>query len=326
MSATLTISRRQITGEQAELFHLDRQIDRPAAMRTHVGAFFEEASRVLFGAHKHSTDATADICPDLSLDGRHRYLEIKSVGHREGLVYSRRVRNDRRLLDQTNGELTYCFWVHHVKAMAFTSLGEMRAALASGIDEVLCVPFERLEAACRKLPEQTCNYRLATPTKEAQPMLGYRIPWKVLQTMALGRSTWHPEPFTAFGHTIQGLTVRGPDVGRCLPVLTREQRSTASYMAEELAHVGLDVALAPAPIKRHGGHCIRVVQSSNPEWYRDLAAKSTRARRKPRTRHLHDTDLRRYLVQSSLIRLSKGVLRYPYDFQLLPYVRQMASA
>ncbi len=87
----------------------------------------------------------------------------------------------------------------------------------------------------------------------------------------------------------------------------------------------LDVVLQPAPIEKHLGHCVRMVQGRNPVWYRDLCATLTSTRKKPRLR-LHDTDIRRHLVIKSLQRLGGGRLRWPYDFHCLPYVEHAAGA
>ena len=322
---TMRVSSRVITGDQEAWLLVDRVIDRPAAMRVHVGAFFEEASLALFGGWRHQIDSTAAVCPDMSV-GHNRFLEIKSIGNsRQGLVYKHRLKKDRQLLKQTGGGLSYVFWIHNVEATMCKSINELWAKLATGIETVLCVPFKRLWRACRKLKATVCNYRTGSHGGPDEPMEGYRLPWRLLLRLAGDpRHAWHPESFTVHGRTISGLTVRGSDLGACLPVLSQSAQKTAKWMAEQLRHERLDVVLKPAPRARHHGHAIRYVQGQNPEWYRDLCTTRTKSRKRARVR-LHDTDIRRPLVQAALDRISRGQLRFGYDFICLPYVRALAT-
>lgn len=160
--------------------------DRPltmAATRNYCGEFYEEATCNMFGADRHKTDGTADICPDLSI-GNH-YLECKSIGlTRQGLIYSQRLEHDRWLLAD-GGKLSYVFWIHNVEAGKCSTLWELRDQLAVGAVEVLVIPFEEIEAACRMIPGKVMNYRAATTKqREKQEMVGHRLPYKLLKGLA----------------------------------------------------------------------------------------------------------------------------------------------
>ena len=59
------------------------------------------------------------------------------------------------------------------------------------------------------------------------------------------------------------------------------------WMADDLERNDLVVSLVPAPEPNHVGHCIRVVESRNPEWYRQLCQRHTSHRsphHRPRTK------------------------------------------
>lgn len=301
----------------------DRTIDRPAQVRNYCGEFFEEASRILFRAQRHQTDGRATVCPDLSV-GPKRYLEVKSIGRtRQGLVYAARLEKDRRLVD-SGAQLTYVFWLHSVPAQAFTTLIQLRCALARGVDQVLCIPFERLEAACRRLTPKVMNYRNATVTKAAQPMPGYRLPMKLLHHLARGPVQLERTVGKVFGHGMPPILLSGPDLGRVFPALTESERMTAAEMRQELRHCFLDVVPTPAPRPQHIGHCVRTVQNTNPEWYSALCREYPKKRSRPRQRRAFDSDIRRPFVCRALERLASGLCRFDYDFRLRAVVEQHA--
>lgn len=56
---------------------------------------------------------------------------------------------------------------------------------------------------------------------------------------------------------------------------TRREREAARVGLLELGCRQLRVELAPAPRPMHARHCIRIAVSSNPEWYRELAARGS---------------------------------------------------
>lgn len=79
---------------------------------------------------------------------------------------------------------------------------------------------------------------------------------------------------------------------------------TLQCMLDELESARLDVHLAPAPHPRRELHCVRIVASRNPTWYRQLCAAhlSQRVRRNPRP----DTLIRRRETLRALRRMIAG--------------------
>lgn len=107
-------------------------------------------------------------------------------------------------------------------------------------------------------------------------------------------------------------------------------RKMAKEMADELENNRLEVTLAETePEKtKHPGHKLRVVVSTNPDWYRKLCARyvSTRKRgwRKNRTAIKREATLRalRRIEAGKEPRRGKQLIREPrYIAMLLPVVR-----
>jgi len=77
-------------------------------------------------------------------------------------------------------------------------------------------------------------------------------------------------------------------------------REAVRWMLQELDASNLLVGLIPAPEQRHCGHCVRVVWSHNPGWYRELCAMFPRRRRRRHYRYTDSTvkrnDVRRVLL------------------------------
>jgi hypothetical protein len=326
---SLRISAVQPHVDQQALFTDRHAITSPAAVRTLVGAYFEEATRKLFGAERHQIDSTADVCPDFSVAGRARsFLEVKSVGRgRQALIYSKRLENDRRLM-RSGAALTYVFWIHDVEATRYTSREALYAALAAGVDRVLVIPAGRILAACRKLTPRVMNYRTprkGRPAEDGEPMPGYRLSWSTLRRLAAGKAVVERTVSGVRGTDLRLVHVHGA-VARAYAPISAAERAMAGELLAELGHSRLEVELRPAPRSTHAQHCIRVVTNRNPPWYRRLCEATPNARKRPRCRRASDTGIKRHQVERALERLGGGICQYPYDWLLLPIVRRFAAA
>lgn len=109
------------------------------------------------------------------------------------------------------------------------------------------------------------------------------------------------------------------------PMLTAEIRETAAYMAADLEGRRLRVTLAWVD----GGYTgIRVVEETNPRWYRDLCNSypSAReyARRRIANRRKFDTIIRRRETLAALRRIAqRGDRETVYAQRLLPYIERV---
>ncbi|MGE4552786.1 MAG: hypothetical protein AB7D57_06715 [Desulfovibrionaceae bacterium] len=79
-------------------------------------------------------------------------------------------------------------------------------------------------------------------------------------------------------------------------------REALRHMLLDLEDRRLEVGLAPAPDQRHYTHCIRVVQDTNPDWYRELLAAFPRGRRRRAARYT-DSSIKRDDVSRIINRL-----------------------
>jgi hypothetical protein len=96
-------------------------------------------------------------------------------------------------------------------------------------------------------------------------------------------------------------------------------KMAAVHMLGELERNRLEVVLSPC--ERGDPHrMIRVTNSTNPGWYRDLCAKYPVKRSKPRKRAKPDTAIRRAGVVAALKSIINGEVETEYANRLLPYV------
>lgn len=96
-------------------------------------------------------------------------------------------------------------------------------------------------------------------------------------------------------------------------------RSTVQRMLDELEGNRLDVVCTPSifPEIACRGGMIRTVQSRNTDWYRDYCSGWTSSRKRPRTRKLHDTRIKRRETVYALRGLLGEGTRSPYANDLL---------
>jgi hypothetical protein len=91
----------------------------------------------------------------------------------------------------------------------------------------------------------------------------------------------------------------------------------AQILYQELDDIFLKITTAPAPIKKHSDHKIRIVESRNPSWYSELYAQTNRGKR-----HLFKRSLER-ITQGKDKRVNPSNNWYNYDglFRNLIYSR-----
>ena len=99
------------------------------------------------------------------------------------------------------------------------------------------------------------------------------------------------------------------------------------WVLQDMRTQFLRVVLIPSRIPEiaaHGGK-IRLVESENPRWYRDLCAEYEVKRSRPRNRKSHDTLIRRAHVIRALKAIKSGENSGIYIERLYPYIWDMAE-
>lgn len=315
--AALVVAPRRIVMTQATVWPWvdDRALAGPAAARHYVGAFYEEATRILTGATPHQTTSAADVCPDLSHAGG-AFLECKALASGSAYVFERRFAKDARLARQTGRPVCYVYWIHTAPTRTARSLYHLREILAAHTTHVLAIPATRLRRLARSQPGISLEYRQGLP-----PEPGWRLARGDLFELAGVRSAAVQMP-SVHGCPMPPIQVHG-DLAALFGRLPESAQSTAAELLAELSEHCLTVELAPAPAPRFAGQMVRQVVAVNPPWYRRLAAswgaKSRRTLRW-RRRNSADPDIRRPRIERALERLSQGCVRTVTDIRLLPLI------
>lgn len=108
-------------------------------------------------------------------------------------------------------------------------------------------------------------------------------------------------------------------------MLSPALRDMAQVMLWELERERLDVTLAPSrlpEIARRGGK-IRIINGTNPAWYRDFCRDyAPSGRTHPRQKKKPDTYIKRRHTLRALNELATGRCETEYAHRLLPYVRE----
>ena len=293
----------------------DRVLHGPAAARHYVGAFYEEATRVLTGATPHQTTSAADICPDLS-HGRGHYLEVKALASGSAYLFAHRFAKDRALERTTGGQVLYVYWLHQAPTREAQHLYQLRELLAAHTTEVLAIPSRRLRRAAAGMPTVLLAYRAGMP-----PEPGFRFSVAQLRDLATGPTcAWNMAP--VHGIRMPRVLLSGR-IGDLFGPLSETERDRAAALGCELAQGQLEVALVPAPSPRFTGHMVRQVMNRNPSWYARLAASwGTKNRKTLRHRrsNSHDSDIRRPRIIDALDRLARGICRTATDCRLFPLI------
>lgn len=103
-------------------------------------------------------------------------------------------------------------------------------------------------------------------------------------------------------------------------------RNAIDFMLHEMRVRRLSVSLAPSRIPEiaASGGKIRIVESQNPKWYRDLCAEYEVNRSRPRNRKKHDTLIRRACVIKALESIRNGTGSGVYVDRVYPYIELVA--
>ena len=95
-------------------------------------------------------------------------------------------------------------------------------------------------------------------------------------------------------------------------------RPYLARMAADLRRNRLDVVTAPAPVGKHAGHAVRVVQGENPEWYQKLCARHPSARKDLDKWRKFKTRVKRFYILQALDALAaNGETRSTYARELI---------
>ena len=98
----------------------------------------------------------------------------------------------------------------------------------------------------------------------------------------------------------------------------------AQYMLWDFQANQLIVSLAPSliPEVAERGGKIRVVESSNPEWYQEFCADWPANRKRPRRKKHFDTRIKRSHTERALKELAAGRANSKYAQRLIPVVKR----
>lgn len=161
----------------------DREITSYAMARPYIGAFYEEATAVLFGAKRLKTEAEK-ICPDL-LTPKGNYVECKSIGrHGDSLLFEHRI-DKYQVFMAAGNRLYYVLWRHQFHFQeAPMQLFAMRAQLAAATKAAAVVPGPEVHAVARQSKSRFTSY-----SGENRTSSNYKLkPARVLPRQAI--KTW----------------------------------------------------------------------------------------------------------------------------------------
>ena len=180
-----------------------------AQRRVEVGNFFEEATKVVFGAARHQTVA-GKYCPDLSL-GPKRFLEVKAIGRSlELIVFRKRLERDKEMCQTEKAKLIYVLWHYFSSPLlvapvfSSTSRFQLREVLADSIQSVTFVSFDTLYQHCEIAAPAMLEYRPGKPPEEC-----YRIRRKTLREWSSGQQRGSFGGHYVFGRLLPTVAVCG---------------------------------------------------------------------------------------------------------------------
>lgn len=97
---------------------------------------------------------------------------------------------------------------------------------------------------------------------------------------------------------------------------------TVRWMLDELQDRKLEVGLVSAPEEKHTGHCVRLVETTNPDWYRQLCRMYPRSRQRNRKEKFTDPNFCRSHIKGVLSRLLNGGSSSQYAEVLVGMARE----
>lgn len=175
-----------------------------AQRRVEVGNFFEEATKVVFGARRH-INQVGKYCPDLSFGSKH-FLEVKAVGKsRELILFRKRLERDKEMCENEKAKLTYVCWWYNASVFTHQTRMSLRRALAQGVFLVMSLPFRNLYEQCGRQPFRLLDRHVGKPKEEA-----YRVGGKALRALCYGQEEYAVFSYPVFGHWLRTFSVLGP--------------------------------------------------------------------------------------------------------------------
>lgn len=296
--------------DQQAFFTDTHNLSGKAHARTVIGNYFDALTAKLVNGKRHLTDATAQLCPDVTAGML--MIEVKSC-RKSGIIWEAQLRNYERAA-ALGYTVFFLFWLHEVDLEGMLTAEQLRAALGRN-HQVLAIPLDLVLAYCTPRRRVLVRYRGAGNGHLEKSGYAWRPTGAALRKLA----------GTSESVNRDGITVQGRGLGLLWP-LTMNEQAAASAMAEELDACRLEVAYVPAPDGGDRGRLIRRVVNRNPAWYRKLCTTRTTKRVVPRAKKHGDTDIRRRFVEAALNRLCQGMCITSYDWLVRPYVEARSRA
>ena len=186
----------------------NRTFDKQAALRTHTGEFYEEASAALLDGLRMTTDSRC-LCPDIQHQSDdHLFAEVKSIGRNgQGLLYEQRMEKYEAFAKQGN-KVHYLFWFHNAECTVENcpTLYDLHRVLAAHTLRALMIPMELVHARARQQNRVKLNYRGYKDNPRREIMWGYRLPGGWFRECEHGQAPAMAWDIKAYNSTIFGLS------------------------------------------------------------------------------------------------------------------------
>lgn len=184
----------------------DAHLDNVLTTRTYLGDFFEELLVQLYkgiGAQRLTTDARADICPDISHD--QGWIEVKSLGRGSNvIVYEHSMQRYEALhAAHPDKKIHFALCRHKFQFKFASRLSEMHEKLGNSIESVALVPFDEVLKATSAIEPQPLRIR---SEGEHQFVNAWRLPKAVTDQWYAGQQRLVCD-VEVYGARVQPLTV-----------------------------------------------------------------------------------------------------------------------
>lgn len=187
----------------------------------HVGAFYEEAIRVMVNGERHLTQTCADICPDVSGPQKRFFVEVKAGGGRSAQFWLWDHQLDRYeefIREYVNTEtghepfLYYALWHYHAdrKLVTYSHVGDLFAMLSRSTKSLFLIPAVLIRPCIEEFAREWTDLQ-APPHKDLVHLLQHT---KALQFIRsewmrgqVRRVQWQQiDPLLVYSHQLFGFT------------------------------------------------------------------------------------------------------------------------